>query len=51
MLQVLGGTYVFQYRYDGNRIVMLRVFHGREALDCDIPAFQSQSKPPPLRFA
>ena len=31
VMQVLGGTYVFQYRYDGNRIVMLRVFHGREA--------------------
>ena len=26
-----GGTYVFQYRYEGSRIVMLRVFHGREA--------------------
>jgi len=31
VMQVLGGTYVFQYRYDGNRIVMLRIFHGREA--------------------
>jgi plasmid stabilization system protein ParE len=31
VMQVLGGIYVFQYRYDGNRIVMLRVFHGREA--------------------
>jgi hypothetical protein len=31
VMQVLGGTYVFQYRYDGNRLVMLRVFHGREA--------------------
>jgi plasmid stabilization system protein ParE len=31
VMQVLGGTYVFQYRYDGNRIAMLRVFHGREA--------------------
>ena len=31
VMQVLGGTYVFQYRYDGNPIVMLRVFHGREA--------------------
>jgi toxin ParE1/3/4 len=31
VMQVLGGTYGFQYRYDGNRIVMLRVFHAREA--------------------
>jgi hypothetical protein len=31
VLQVLGGTYVFQYRYDGTRISMLRVFHSREA--------------------
>jgi plasmid stabilization system protein ParE len=31
VMQVLGGTYVFQYRYDGGRVVMLRVFHGREA--------------------
>jgi plasmid stabilization system protein ParE len=31
VMQVLGGAYVFQYRYDGNRVVMLRVFHGREA--------------------
>lgn len=31
VLQVLGGTYVFQYRYDSNRIVMLRVFHSRQA--------------------
>jgi plasmid stabilization system protein ParE len=30
-LQVLNAVYVFQYRYDGERIVMLRVFHGREA--------------------
>ena len=30
-MQVLGGTYVFQYRYDGKRVVMLRVVHGREA--------------------
>ena len=30
-MQVLGGAYVFQYRYDGNRIVILRIFHGREA--------------------
>lgn len=31
VMQVLGGAYVFQYRYDGNRIIILRVFHGREA--------------------
>jgi toxin ParE1/3/4 len=31
VLQVLNAAYVFQYRYDGNRLVMLRVFHGREA--------------------
>jgi plasmid stabilization system protein ParE len=31
VLQVLNATYVFQYRYDGERLVMLRVFHGREA--------------------
>ena len=30
VLQVLGGTYVFQYRCDVNRVVMLRIFHGRE---------------------
>lgn len=30
MLHVLGGVYVFQYRYDGNGILMLRVFHSRE---------------------
>jgi hypothetical protein len=30
-MQVLGGSPVFQYRCDGNRIVILRVFHGREA--------------------
>ncbi len=29
-LQVLGGVYVFQYRYDGTGILMLRVFHSRE---------------------
>jgi hypothetical protein len=28
---VLGAPYVFQYRFDGLRLVMLRVFHGREA--------------------
>jgi plasmid stabilization system protein ParE len=31
VLQVLGGTYALQYRYDGRTILMLRVFHGREA--------------------
>jgi plasmid stabilization system protein ParE len=31
VLDVLGAAYVFQYRYDGNRLVMLRVFHGRES--------------------
>ena len=30
VLQVLRAPYVFQYRYDGDRLVMLRVFHGRE---------------------
>jgi len=33
VLQVLNTRYVFQYRYDGNRLVMLRVFHGREDRD------------------
>ena len=31
VLEVLGAAYVFQYRYEGSRIVILRVFHGREA--------------------
>jgi toxin ParE1/3/4 len=31
VLQVLGAAYVFPYRYDGHRLVMLRVFHSREA--------------------
>jgi plasmid stabilization system protein ParE len=31
VLQVLNARYVFQYRYDGKRLVILRVFHGREA--------------------
>jgi plasmid stabilization system protein ParE len=31
VLQVLGGDYVFQYRYDGALLVILRVFHAREA--------------------
>ena len=30
ILQVLGGTYALQYRYDGRTILILRVFHGRE---------------------
>ena len=30
VLEVVGAAYVFQYRYDGNRLVLLRVFHGRE---------------------
>jgi plasmid stabilization system protein ParE len=30
-LQFLGAAYVFQYRFDGKRLVMLRVFHAREA--------------------
>jgi plasmid stabilization system protein ParE len=31
VLQVLGAAYVFQYRFDGRRLMMLRVFHAREA--------------------
>ena len=31
VLQVLNARYVFQYRYDGERLVILRVYHGREA--------------------
>jgi plasmid stabilization system protein ParE len=31
VLQVLGAVYVFQYRYDVNRVVILRVFHARES--------------------
>jgi plasmid stabilization system protein ParE len=30
VLRVLNAAYVFQYRYDGNRLVMLRIFHSRE---------------------
>ena len=30
VLRVLNATYIFQYRYDGARLTMLRVFHGRE---------------------
>lgn len=32
-LIVLNAPYVFQYRYDGMRLVMLRVLHGREERD------------------
>ncbi len=31
VLQVAGAAYIFQYRFDGERLVMLRVFHAREA--------------------
>jgi plasmid stabilization system protein ParE len=31
VLRVLNAPYVIQYRRDGERIVILRVFHGREA--------------------
>lgn len=31
VLRVLNSAYVFQYHYDGRRLVTLRVFHGREA--------------------
>jgi plasmid stabilization system protein ParE len=31
VLQVLNAAYIFQYRYNGARLVMLRVFHGRES--------------------
>jgi len=31
VLQVLGGAYVFQYRCDVDRVVILRVFHARES--------------------
>jgi len=33
VLQVLNAAYVFQYRTDGERLVMLRVFHSREVRD------------------
>jgi plasmid stabilization system protein ParE len=33
VLDVLNAPYVFQYRFDGERLVMLRVFHGREKRD------------------
>jgi addiction module RelE/StbE family toxin len=31
VLRILNAAYVLQYRYDGQRLVILRVFHGREA--------------------
>ena len=31
VLAILNARYVFQYRYDGGRLVILRVFHGRES--------------------
>ncbi len=31
VLEVLNARYVFQYRYDGSRLVLLGVFHGRES--------------------
>lgn len=31
ILEVLGAEYVFQYRYDDSRLVILRVFHGRQS--------------------
>ena len=36
MLQVLGAAYVFQYRFDEKRLVLLRVFHfsGSARLKC-----------------
>jgi len=30
VLQVLNAAYIFQYRYNGMRLVMLRVFHSSE---------------------
>jgi plasmid stabilization system protein ParE len=33
VLSVLNTTYVFRYGCDGERLVMLRVFHGREQRD------------------
>ena len=33
LLQVLNATYALRYAYDGERLVMLRVFHGREQRD------------------
>ena len=31
VLEVANANYVFRYVFDGERLVMLRVFHGREA--------------------
>lgn len=31
VLRVLNARYLFQYRYAGDRLVILRIFHGREA--------------------
>ncbi len=31
VMRVLGGAYALQYRYDGRSVLMLRVFHSREA--------------------
>jgi len=31
VLQVLAGTYVLRYRFDGHTILILRAFHSREA--------------------
>jgi plasmid stabilization system protein ParE len=33
VLQILNAAYVFQYRVENERLVMLRVFHGREVRD------------------
>lgn len=33
VLRVLSAAYVIQYRVAGNRIIILRVYHGREARD------------------
>jgi plasmid stabilization system protein ParE len=33
ILDVLNATSVFRYAFDGHRLVMLRVFHGREKRD------------------
>jgi plasmid stabilization system protein ParE len=30
VLRVLNADYAFQYRFDGRRLIILRVFHGRE---------------------
>lgn len=30
VLQVLNAAYVFQYRVERDRLVILRIFHGRE---------------------